>query len=550
MLESMAKRKKLAPAETFQEFEAGTHKPKTGRPLTIIDWDQFDKLCSYHCTQQEIADFFECSLDTLERAAFRDLGIRFAELWQQKKGKHRVALRKMQFDIARQGNTGMAIFLGKQILGQSDKPLDEAIMEAVQKAGLTKDQAIELIMGAQQKALTQDKKTFEQFCVDAGYPHPYPKQIEMMDFGMADPPDARLLLGSRGYGKTDYVVILGIAYSIYVYGTEPRYFIITKSKERNTAMINEIRAACEKNGVIFEKANSTTLRVAGLLGKDASVSMTTLKSVSLRGRHPTMTIMDDPVTPDDASEATRLLVKRVYNEINKLCIKILIIGQPVHKFDLYADLRPLLRKMEVPHGTIPELDHDLEAQRLAGVDEASIQASYFLNVVAEGSTPFDKINLIDQMPMTPSSVAFIDPSHEGGDYTAISIVTQYGQGIAVEGYTWKKSWDNCIDDMAPIIARLNVQKVCFETNALGQQPLMLLRKAFPDVGVVGKRSNTNKHSRIMAAGTFAPLIHLSKRSDQNYKDQVIKYEYKSKYDDAPDSLASCLEWIGLVRGKD
>jgi hypothetical protein len=45
------------------------------------------------------------------------------------------------------------------------------------------------------------------------------------------------------------------------------------------------------------------------------------------------------------------------------------------------------------------------------------------------------------------------------------------------------------------------------------------------------------------------LIHLSKESDSQYLDQVVQYEYKAKHDDAPDSLASCLQWIGLIRGK-
>ena len=77
--------------------------------------------------------------------------------------------------------------------------------------------------------------------------------------------------------------------------------------------------------------------------------------------------------------------------------------------------------MEVPHGSIPELDHDLEAQRLAGVSEESIQASYFLKVISEHLSPLDKIKYIDRYP-PGDSIAFIDPSFEGGDYTALSFV--------------------------------------------------------------------------------------------------------------------------------
>jgi hypothetical protein len=356
------------------------------------------------------------------------------------------------------------------------------------------------------------------------------------------------LLGARGYGKTDYLSILGVAYEMFK-NANFRVLIITKSKERNAAMLKEISGACKSNEMTFEKENATSLRLTGLHGKDHSVSAVTIKTVTLRGRHPDLVIMDDPVTEDDVSEATRLHVERVYNEVNKLVGNILIIGQPAHQHDLYAKLRPLLRKLEIPHGSIPELDHDLEAQRMAGVSEDSIQASYFLNVTANGVASFQNIRYLDSFPLGETSVAFIDPSFEGGDFTAISIVRSYMEGIAVVGFTWKRAWNHCLDEMVAKLKMFRVKRVCFETNSLGDQPIIMLREVLGGIGVVGRKSNTNKHSRIMAASSFAHLIHLSLESDKTYTDQVVKYEYSAKNDDAPDSLASCLEWIGLIRGK-
>lgn len=390
-------------------------------------------------------------------------------------------------------------------------------------------------------------KSFNQFCLDAFYPAPFPKQEEMMKFGMEETV-ARLLLGSRGYGKTDYVVILGLAYAIYL---DPTYssLLVTKSEERNGAMLSEIAKALEHNGVVLEKENASCIRVAGLHGKDHSVSSVTIGAKSLRGRHPKIVIMDDPVTEDDISEATRKKVQRVYNELSKLCKNILIVGQPVHKFDLYEMLRPLLKKMEVPHGTIPELDHDLDAQRLAGVSEESIQASYFLKVISEAGYPLEKVKFLEQFP-PGDCVAFIDPSFEGGDYTALTIVKAHFEGVAVKGHVHKRAWYDCIDEMAKQMEAVGVRRVCFETNSLGDQPVTMLREVLPQsVGVVGKRSTRNKHSRILQAGAFAPMIHIAKTSDRIYVEQVVKYEYGAKNDDAPDSLASALEWIGLIRGK-
>lgn len=392
-------------------------------------------------------------------------------------------------------------------------------------------------------------KTFAEFCTDAGYPPPFEKQVEMYEFGLGEQ-GARLLLGARGYGKTDYVVILGLAYKLYL---DPKFtsLIVTKSDERNAAMLSEIAKAASSNGVQLEKESATAIRVAGLLGKDHSVSAVTIGTQSLRGRHPQIVVMDDPVTEEDVSEATRKKVQRVYNEITKLTSNVLIIGQPVHKFDLYETLRPLLKKLEVPHGSIPELDHDLELLRLAGVSEESIQASYFLKVISEGGFPFDGIQRIANFLPCQSSVAFIDPSFTGQDYTALSIFKGHFDGVAVQGHCYKRAWNHCLDDMVKRLVACNVKRIGFECNALGDQPILMLREALKGygVGVVGKVSTTHKHSRIMAAGPYASKIFLADSSDREYKNQVTKYEYKSEPDDAPDSLATGLEWLGLIRGK-
>lgn len=394
--------------------------------------------------------------------------------------------------------------------------------------------------------IPKKKIAFIEFCDNAGYPKPYPKQIEMMEFGI-NSEGSRMILGSRGYGKTDYVVILGIAYKIYC---DPSYttLIITKSEQRNAAMLQEISKALRANGISLEKENAGCVRVQGLTGKDHSVSAVPIGTNSLRGRHPKLTVMDDPVTDEDVSEATRNKVQRVYNEVNKLCQEILIIGQPVHKYDLYQTLRPVLKTMEVPHGSIIPLDHNLELQRASGVDEASIQASYFLNVKDSSPTPFDKIQYMDTFPTGGTASAFIDPS-DGGNDTAMSIFKMFGHAVAIVGFSWKKPWHHCVDEMDVLFKKYGVSKVCFETNKHGEHPIIHLRSVLRNVGVIGRHSNGNKHSRIMSAGTVAHRIHLSKESHKSYIDQVVKYELGSKLDDAPDSLATGLEALGLIKGK-
>lgn len=509
-----------------------------------------EKLAKLGLFNNEIAHTFDVSTDTLERNYAADL---FKGRLDRKN-----SLRRAQFRYAERGNPALLIFLGKQYLGQSDKSLDEHILKAIDDAGISKEDLLELITNKDQAARALPKRSFKEFVEKAGYPAPFDKQIEMSEFATCDA-GARILLGARGIGKTDYCTILGIAYAIYLRPDTETNLIITKSKERNAAIIREIQKACESNGVMFEIANSVTLRVFGLKGKDNSVSAVTIKTVSFRGRHPKRVTMDDPVTEDDVSPATRRQVQKVWNEVNKLSGNIIVIGQPAHQQDLYAKLRDVIKTMLVPHGSIPELDHDLQAQRLAGVDEASISASYHLKVLTEGTAPFENVKYMEVWPTGGTSIAFIDPSHKGKDFTGLSVIKQHMQGVAVAGYCWRKAWNHCLDDIVPILVELGVKRVCIETNGLGDQPVELLRGLLKlkGIGVVGKDSVLNKHAKIMAAGNFAHMIHLVRNvsapaqgpARKQFIDQTVQYEYNAENDDGPDSLASGLEWIGLIRGK-
>ena len=95
-----------------------------GRPRTEINKTLFENLCGLQCTQQEIADAFDTSPDTIDRWCKRTYGRNFAEVFAQKRGKGRISLRRSQFRLAEK-NATMAIWLGKQYLGQKDQPEGE-----------------------------------------------------------------------------------------------------------------------------------------------------------------------------------------------------------------------------------------------------------------------------------------------------------------------------------------------------------------------------------------------------------------------------------------
>ena len=83
------------------------------RPKFQIDYDLVRRLAGIMCTQQEIAACLGCSVDTLERDE------RFCGIYKEARETGKMSLRRMQWKLAEK-SYAMAIFLGKQYLGQKD----------------------------------------------------------------------------------------------------------------------------------------------------------------------------------------------------------------------------------------------------------------------------------------------------------------------------------------------------------------------------------------------------------------------------------------------
>lgn len=107
----------------------------TGRPQKEIDKKIFENLCGLQCTLEEIAGVFDCSVDTIERWCKREYGETFAETYKKHSAKGKMSLRRIQFKLAEK-SAAMAIFLGKNYLGQKDNIIetDEQTLQAVGEA--------------------------------------------------------------------------------------------------------------------------------------------------------------------------------------------------------------------------------------------------------------------------------------------------------------------------------------------------------------------------------------------------------------------------------
>lgn len=119
-----------------------------GRPPLELNKEQFEKLCGLQCTIAEIAGFFYCDDDTVQAWCKRTYGEHFSVIFKKYSERGKISLRRSQFKLAEK-SAAMAIWLGKQMLGQRDIQVVEqnvAVKEMppISLAGLSKDELKEL----------------------------------------------------------------------------------------------------------------------------------------------------------------------------------------------------------------------------------------------------------------------------------------------------------------------------------------------------------------------------------------------------------------------
>lgn len=90
------------------------------RPKKQIDQKTFEGLCGIQCTQGEICDFFDITDKTLTAWCKRTYGESFSEVFNKKRNKGKISLRRAGFELAKK-NPAVHIFYCKNFLGMSDR---------------------------------------------------------------------------------------------------------------------------------------------------------------------------------------------------------------------------------------------------------------------------------------------------------------------------------------------------------------------------------------------------------------------------------------------
>ena len=97
------------------------------RPKKKISQKQFESLCAIQCTKEEICDVLDVTEKTLNNWCKETYGVGFSLVFSKKRALGKASLRRNQWKLAEKGNSTMQIWLGKQILKQSESPLQDEI---------------------------------------------------------------------------------------------------------------------------------------------------------------------------------------------------------------------------------------------------------------------------------------------------------------------------------------------------------------------------------------------------------------------------------------
>lgn len=108
----------------------------SGRPRKEIDQNQFENLCGLQCTLEEICGWFDITDKTLDSWCKRTYGKSFSEVFREKRGLGKISLRRSQWRLAEK-NANMAIWLGKQYLGQRDQVDANLAVDVVKEDALS-----------------------------------------------------------------------------------------------------------------------------------------------------------------------------------------------------------------------------------------------------------------------------------------------------------------------------------------------------------------------------------------------------------------------------
>lgn len=355
---------------------------------------------------------------------------------------------------------------------------------------------------------SQEKLTLEEF-----YKRLY--KYELFDFqkqlvqAMHEKQGIAMLLATRGIGKTDLITALLTLYKVYINPLE-RVLIITNRADRAKNILHSIASYIKNNKDIFKDIfdskgiTKTKIRTKNSTDKGVSIGYASLGS-DLRGDRPTYIVIDDILTMENSHHAIkRRNAELKYQEATSLCKNISIIGNATHEDDLYSNLKLAenvdLLEVYNDHPALPEMFKiDRKDKASQGLSERTIMANYYGILIGDELLPYANTlvmggDALDNLPDLLSFNVFFDFAGGGKDYNAVSIIFVYNYKIYILGIAKQDMWSNFIALTTPLIKKLGIKKVFYESNQVGREPSKIFD--LDGINAVGIPTTLNKEYKI------------------------------------------------------
>jgi len=99
--------------------------------MMAINKEELEKIMQFYPSRKETADWYKVSEKSLERFIRREYDMTFDAFRDKGFVKTKLALKRKQIEMALDGDRTMLIWLGKQLLGQTEK-IEQTAQESIQ----------------------------------------------------------------------------------------------------------------------------------------------------------------------------------------------------------------------------------------------------------------------------------------------------------------------------------------------------------------------------------------------------------------------------------
>lgn len=376
------------------------------------------------------------------------------------------------------------------------------------------------------------------------------------------PGTVKMILGARGYGKSEAVIFLG---AIEALKKDPNltFILSTRKHERGKEILETLSDIMKKMGFegVFLKTKIRIRRPDGTMSKQPTFKLVPVGTTT-KGNHCNILFLDDPLDPGDASSAAwKNKAMKFTQNCQDIADLSIIIGQYVNEDDLYVHYENTLPEKNIVrcwHGTIPELDVTWEEKRQQGYTLREWGLNY------EGKFyPDDERRLVVETTnvMPYDTVCFIDMSFvrksmtsTSGDFTAAAFGQLTGTPrkgkhgkilypeVIIAGYMFPNI--NALKEkIMSLIDRHECRYIVYDaSNDYDEQFVQWLSYAgYNGVCFPQKTEKEKKETKIIRNLTWIQDtggIKYYRGSDVSFLEQVERYTPLEEHDDAPDAVAS------------